>query len=188
MKWIKANLNLLLSIALMLMTITIFGPLELYLTNSAEFWFDFGEMVKISGILTAAAGAVLLAVGLILKGKARSLYAVLVFIIALCLYIQGNFLNIDYGLLDGRTVDWDSYTSHAVINTSIWVTCIGLLIFFWIKQPELSSRIFGIGAICLILIQALSLGVLFLNMDARTEDNSYRASIDHMMEIGDGIF
>ena len=186
MKWIKTNLNLLLSIAFMLMTLTIFGPLELYLTNSSEFWFEFSEMLKISGILTAVAGVVLLVIGLILKGKTRSLYAALVFILALCLYIQGNFLNIDYGLLDGRTIDWSSYTTHAVTNTLMWVACIGLLVFFWVKKPELCGWVFKISAICLMLMQALSLGILFLNTDTQTENNSSRVSTDHIMEIGSG--
>lgn len=183
MKWLKNNSGLLLSIALMLMTLTVFGPLELYLTNTTEFWFDFPDMLKITGIMAGVLGGSLLLIGLILRGKGRKLYSALVFIIALCLYIQGNFLNIDYGLLDGRTIDWSAHTSHAITNTLMWVTCIGLLVFFWVKKPQLCSRIFKIAAICLILMQALTLGMLFLNADTQTE-SSNRVSTDHMMEIG----
>lgn len=87
MKWLKNNSCLLLSIALMLMTLTVFGPLELYLTNTTEFWFDFPDMLKITGIMAGVLGGSLLLIGLLLRGKARKLYSALVFIIALCLYI-----------------------------------------------------------------------------------------------------
>ena len=184
MKWLKNNLNWCTSICLMLMTLTVFGPLELYLTNSTEFWFPLGEMLKISGILTATFGAVFFLIGLILRGKARSCYSAIVFTAAFCLYIQGNFLNVDYGVLDGRTIDWSSYTSHAVINTTCWLVCIAAFFFFWKKKTVIFERVATLLALFIITIQALTLGVLFINQQSTSENKDINITVDHMMEIG----
>lgn len=111
MKWVKNNLYWLLSVGFALMTLTIFGPMELYLTNSAEFWFDFSDMLKISGLLTTVVGGVLLIIGLALPQKGKRWFSAILFIVTLCMYIQGNFLNIDYGVLDGRTIEWSAIQS-----------------------------------------------------------------------------
>lgn len=184
MKWIKSNKGLLLSVAFMLMTLTVFGPIELYLTNSSEFWFDFPEMLKISGILTAVAGAVLMGIGLILRGKARSFFSALVFAVTLCLYIQGNFLNIDYGVLDGRAIDWSAHVQYAVTNTLCWGVCITILLLLWKKKPELFDRIARITALLIMAVQILTIGMLFVNNDVLAADKKSRISTDHMMEIG----
>lgn len=184
MKWLKNNLNLLLSVALMLMTLTVFGPLELYLTNSAEFWFGFPEMLKIAGILTVVFGTILLLVGLVLKGKARSLYAALVFIVAFCLYIQGNFLNIDYGVLDGSAIDWSIYKKHAVVNTICWISMTVPLFMLWTNKVVLFERVSKIVSAFVVVVQILTLGVLLIGSDAFEEKESIRLSKDYMMEVG----
>ena len=184
MKWIKNNIDWLVGICFMLMTLAVFGPLELYLTNSGEFWFDFSEMLKISGILTVVLGVILFSIGLIFRGKARSLYSAIVFVAALCLYIQGNFLNIDYGVLDGRTIDWSSYTRHAVINTSSWLVCITSFFFLRKKKPVIFERVATVLSLFIVAIQILTLGVLVINEPSVSENKSTNITIDHMMEVG----
>lgn len=187
MKWLKSNLNLLLSVALMLMTMTIFGPLELYMTNSSEFWFDFAEMLKISGILTAVMGTVLLGIGFLLKGKARSLYAALIFIVALCLYIQGNFLNIDYGILDGKSVDWSSFVGYAVFDTMFWAVFIAAFMLLWKKKEAWFSKIQLFAPVFIIIIQIMTLGVLLISggVFSPVEEGSRYLSTKNLFNIGE---
>ena len=184
MKWIKKNVDWLLSVILMLMTITVFGPIELYLTNSSEFWFGFDEMLKISGIMAVVLGTVLLFAGLVLRGKARSFFSAVLFTVALCMYIQGNFLNMDYGLLDGSAIDWSAYTKYAVINTVCWGVCISILLLLWKNKAELFERITRLVSLVIIAIQILTLGMLAVNSDVLSVDESSRVSTDQIMEIG----
>ena len=95
MFWIKKNMHMLLSILLLIFTITIFGPIELYYTNHEEFWFTYRDTFLISGLLALVCISLLLAVGLLLKGKMRDLYSSLVFAAGAALYIQGNFANMN---------------------------------------------------------------------------------------------
>ena len=45
MTQIKRNAYLVFSILLLVVTITIFGPLELYFTNFEEFWFTQKDVI-----------------------------------------------------------------------------------------------------------------------------------------------
>ena len=67
--------------------------------------------------MTVSSTVVLAGIGMFLKGKAYSIYTALIFVFALCFYIQGNYLNSSYGVLDGKTIDWSSYSNYAIVNT-----------------------------------------------------------------------
>lgn len=168
----------------MLMTLTVFGPLELYLTNAEEFWFDIKEMLKISGILTAVVGAVLLTVGIVLPKKGKKWFSAILFIVAFGMYIQGNFLNIDYGVLDGKAIEWSAFRKYSIVNTTCWVAVIALSVFFHKKKPVLFARIAKNASLFVIAVQILTLGILFINNTALFEKTSSRLTADHMMEIG----
>lgn len=177
--------NVLISVAFCVMTLCVFGPLELYITNQSELWFSFYEMLKISGIMSVIAITILGGIGLILKGKAGSIYSAVLFIGTLCLYIQGNYLNISYGVLDGRTIDWSAYTLHAVINTTCWIGFIAMLLLFRKKKPDVFKKVSRIVSLFVIAVEILTLGVLLVNGNVLgANEDKYRMSIDHMMEVG----
>ena len=98
-KQIKKNGHLFLSILLLTITIAIFGPIELYYTNYEEFWFSCQDVFIVAAILGIGCFGFLIILGLILKDKARDIFSCLVFVIGVALYIQGNYANIDYGVL-----------------------------------------------------------------------------------------
>lgn len=79
--------ELVISIAFFVMTMCIFGSLELFFTNEAELWFSRSDALIISGLMSVAAIVVLSGIGLLLRGRGRSLFAALLFIVTLCLYI-----------------------------------------------------------------------------------------------------
>ena len=54
-------------------TITLFGPIELYYTNSEEFWFILKDIFTISRLLFAVCMSVCLIAGIFLRGKVRDL-------------------------------------------------------------------------------------------------------------------
>ena len=183
----KNNISLILSMALMLMTLTVFGPLELFMTNSSEFWFDFKEMLKISGIMTVVLGVPLFLVGFLLRGKARSLFSALVFILAICLYIQGNFLNIDYGILDGKSVDWNSFVGYAIFDTLFWVVVIVGLLYLWKKFEGIFSKVQVIASAFITAMQILTLLVLLVSSSNlfTAENNGRYLSTDNLFNVGE---
>ena len=104
MLWVKKNMGLLLSILLLTITVAFFGPIELYFTNYEEFWFGFPIVFLIAAVLSVTGIIFLTVLGLLLKENMRDLYGAVLFVIGLALYIQGNYANIDYGVLDGREI------------------------------------------------------------------------------------
>ena len=105
-------------------TLAIFGPIELYLTNINEFWFTFREFWWIVLLAGFALFTIFFAIGTLLRGKFRTIYTNLVIGLAFAFYVQGNWINTDYGVLDGKSIQWDEYSRLAIINTFIWIACL----------------------------------------------------------------
>ena len=59
-----------LSIVFFVSAVCLFGPLELYLTNTGEFWFSLPQLFVIAAILCLIAVAVLGLIACLLKGRA----------------------------------------------------------------------------------------------------------------------
>ena len=176
-----------LTILFFVMTVAVFGPLELYMTNSGELWLSFADTLKISLIMALVSALVLGGIGCLLKGKLRSLYTALLFVCTLCLYIQGNFLNINYGLLDGSSIDWSAYTKYAVVDTAFWAATLGAVLLLWKKKGNILKKLEKYLSLFLIAIQILTLAYLLVS--SRTalfpEENHY-LSTENITQVGSG--
>lgn len=107
-----------------------FGTFELYAGSYDELWFDYTDMfpvILLSGILTMGFFTVIL---MMLPDKFFKYGMALLFSFTLALYVQGNFLPNDYGVLDGTAIDWGKYSGRLWINSAFWIVLIiGFLIF-----------------------------------------------------------
>lgn len=183
----RLNVRLCLSIALFVVIVCVVGPFELFITNRSEFWFGLDEMLLIVGAMTGVAVVVLGAIGLLLRGKARACYTVVLFAVAVGLYLQSNFLNINYGLLDGKAIDWGSYGTYAIINTAVWIVLVAAAIAMWALKKKLFWAIHRYAVFALMAMQILTLGLLFMTNDvlAPTEDESYYLSDKNLYSVGE---
>jgi len=168
----KVDTAELLTYLLLAVTLGIFGPLELYFTNIDEFWFSLGHIwwIILLGGLLLFAGCYL--VGLFFKGKKGELYLCLLFGLGLAFYIQGNFINADYKVLDGKSIDWSAYTGTAIVNTVIWVLC--LIVPFVLRSIVSRNwkKIIVYVAAIILLIQVSTLTVLGLITDSNNKNNT----------------
>lgn len=184
MKWLRKNADWLMSICLMVMVIGVFGPLELFSTNASEFWFGFDEVLKISTLMAVVCGGILIGVGLLLKGNVRRYYGVVIFAVAIALYIQGNYANINYGTLDGDAINWGAYTGYAIVDTLGWLLLLGGAIVLALKKPSIMQKIQLYGSAFVMAMLVLSLGVIYLTGDVLTEEKSdYYLSSEGMYEV-----
>lgn len=161
-QWFKKNMLLFMSILMTMSSIAVFGPLELYFTNYSEFWFEWKDVFRISVILSVCSFLIFLFIGLLLRGKARELYSLVLFALGIALYIQGNYANMDYGVLDGREVDWGAYPVYAFLDTAGWILLFAIMIFLWLKKRAWSHKVQMYGSLYVILIQIITLGVLLI--------------------------
>lgn len=151
-------------------TLCLFGPLDLFFNNYEQLWFHFQDLI--GGVAIVALVIFLLGtvIGTLLRGKLHSIYMALMFGGLLGLYVQGNFMNKDYGSLNGTSVDWSAYTGYGIVNTLIWAVCLLLpLILMLIFQEKKLRPILIFLSCALILMQGASLVVSYLNYPKVTE-------------------
>ena len=92
----------------------IYGPLEMYLTNQDDFWFDFYTLFPISlrAFLIFSAACIALFLGIyVVKIQLYKIILCIFFAAFIASYIQGTFLSNGLPPLDGRDIDWSAYAS-----------------------------------------------------------------------------
>lgn len=179
----KMDINRLktLSMPALLLAVTfgICGPLQMYLTNMQELWFSIGDIWWMCLLCGIVIFAVCIGIGLILPRKIVRYYSAVIFGIALGMYIQGNFVPTDYGILDGREIDWAAYQGTAVINTLIWAGCILIPILLTWKKAAWAKSLLSLGAAAVTAMQVTALVILLAtNQFGVNETEGYLSNRD----------
>ena len=163
--------NIILSAAVSFM-LCIFAPLETYLTNIGEFWYGIGDMLPVILVTFAVAGlAVYIMLWLFGKTPLHTYIYTIGFFLYLELYIQGNYIPRNYGVLDGRPIKWELYKSYGMASI-VLLSIIFLLII--LSSIFLKKKIISIGnvvCILLILVQISTIGTLAIQ-NANPSDNN----------------
>lgn len=156
--------NIILSVILSfaaVSTIFLFKPLDIILSNPTDFISTIKELAGyyMSGIWMPLIALSTLSFLILSNNKFKPTYVALIFSISLLFFIQGNFLNWDYGLLDGRSIYWNGFWYRELIDLIIWASILGIL---FIKKHSLLKNVI-IYSLALILIQAAPLGLGLYN-------------------------
>lgn len=183
MSWFKKNIGIILSILLITFTIAIFGPIEFYCTNSGEFWFSFETVLDIVLILASICIFTLLLIMIFLRGRGRDIFGVLLFSVGTALYIQGNFANINYGVLDGAEIDWTAYPVYAFFDTAGWLLLLGGGIYLYLRKKTWFETLQKYVSLYIIGIQIITLGYLLFTSDATIEKSEYYLSDEEMYVV-----
>lgn len=181
---VKRNIYLLLSILLLVVTVTIFGPLELYFTNFEEFWFTQKDVLIVVCIQMLICAIVLSLIGVILKGKARDLYSGILFAAGIALYLQGNYANMNYGVLNGEEIDWSAYPVYAILDTLGWILIFAIVIGLWLYKREWVHKIQIYVSACVIATQIVTLVILLFTTNVVSgEKSNYYLTNDGIYEV-----
>jgi hypothetical protein len=99
-----------------------------------------------------------------------------VFFIAACwgmgigLYLQGNFLQIQYGVLDGQKIDWGAYTGYGVVNTLFWIVCVVSPLIFCVVRKSALKKIITFSSCIIIAVQVVTLAFLGITTKVEKKD------------------
>lgn len=152
------GISLLISVTLFL-----FGPLEILLTQSGEFHFGvsdvFGWMIVVTCISTAVCFSVLAALSKLGRGV-RNVATTLLLVIGLLFYIQGNWTHVNYGIMDGTPIDWSKYRIQALVNGALWALPIVLGFLLWLLRKAIPRTWFLTVPYGLVALEMLSLALL----------------------------
>lgn len=168
----KEVMSNILIIFAFIFNIVIFAPLEIFYTNKNEFWFGEWDLVPIIIGIAIILFVILILPATLLKDKKRDGFIKIIFVLTLGLYIQGNFLNFGYNVLDGSAVEWNTMVGKGVINTAIWILIISLPYFFSTLKKEKQFKIFSlICSIFIVLIEIITLLAIIIGMPKSESDD-----------------
>lgn len=168
----KRNMRMLVTASIFVPFLMLYGMFELYFNNSGEFWFTFGQMAGTVLPAFAAAVVVLLLIGLVLPSRIRYIYLVLLFAVGIAMYIQGNILRTDFGLLNGEDIPWEEFSTDNTISIIMWlVIIVGVLLFALLKKRLFCSVMPYVSmGICLVLtITLITVGLPSLSQEKKTQ-------------------
>lgn len=140
--------------------VCIWGSMEVFVGNAANFRFTFWEaFVPLFALCLISSIVGALVIALFRKFPFRLLLS-LVFSVALLGYVQNVFLNLDLGLLEGEGVDWSRYAAHSKSNSLLWIGGLLVLVPVLTLLKKHTRRIVMAGSLILLLIQGLTFGVV----------------------------
>jgi hypothetical protein len=113
--------NVVLPAVLVVAQLCVFGPRTIYVGNVAEFSAPFWTLVRPLAVTGSAIVLALAAVGLLLPTKTSRYYTTLLFGVGLTLWIQGNLLVAEYGVLDGSDIDWTLESWRNPYEIALWI-------------------------------------------------------------------
>jgi hypothetical protein len=160
---------------LLSLTLCFFAPLQIYLTNPMEFYFYFHQLIYL--LLPAVILVFILLIRILIQfpsgSKSRDRVLSVMVMIGIALWIQGNLLVWNYGILDGSRIDWGRKLYLGLIDSAIWIS---LLAAAFLRPKLIAGRAKNIS-LFFIMIQVIFIGLFIfqqLPKDTNRKEPSYR--------------
>ena len=183
---LKERLNAIIPILLLyFVTVVIYAPSELYLTNSSDFPMPFWYYLS-NLLLIGMAVCIILAIGIIfiMEKRHSEWFLVAIFSLVVIGYIQGLFLNGNMQVLDGT---WENaYSSNVIIlNMVVWGLIFVIIAIFFAVKKQTAKKIMKVLSIYIVLIQVVSLVVLMVSSEKSAfGNNDYVLTTEKELEVG----
>lgn len=140
----------------------IFAPLVEFAAVRKELWFDIGHFWWIILPCALVAFGVFFGIGRIFRGKGRLIYSSLLFGLGAAIFLQGNFLTINVGPLNGDVKDWALYSGQMAVNMIIFAVVTLAPPVICIFNEKIMPKIVRFMSFLLMGAQALLFFMLML--------------------------
>ena len=159
------ELAFLIIFALALM-IGLFIPIEIYIKNSRQLWFNLKDIVKYFFIDTVRYIAILFIIYFVCwRKKVRLVYLSVLMGVFLGVFFQSYIIGLDYGSFDGHEIKWETYTAEGIANTIIWLFFLILpsLCYYRTRYNVVKfKKIVKPILFCFVLIQSVVLLIILI--------------------------
>lgn len=170
-KEISAGIVLATTISFLL---CIYAPIELFVSNQGDFWFDFGSLwpfaLKLFGVFLIFQ-IIFFSVLRIISKTVYNIGIGLFFVVLAIFYVQGNFLVSTLPSLEGAKVDWSALSagkiSSIVLIAVVVIAVVLIYVFFKAVRFEKIVK-YATLALCVMLtitFSTLCLTTKFTNKD-----------------------
>lgn len=110
----------------------VYAPIELYLTNKDEFWYDIYILAPIMICVFIIFTGTCIGLFFLVRKCSAKLFNVMViamFVVFICSYIQGNYLIKYLPAIDGRQIDWSLYSGGRMESIILWIIVVAVIVF-----------------------------------------------------------
>lgn len=152
-----------------------YAPLEIYMNNKNEFWFNYAIIAHQCVELCKNFVVVLIPFYIASYFINKKFYQWMVnigVVILLILYIHGNFYASNMPSMDGTTINWLKYSSSirgSIIITLVVIIVIGIL-YRYLKTKKFN---FVVDFICVVIVMMLM--VSLVSISNKTEGKDLKA-------------
>ncbi len=177
--------SIFVSVAALATTVLLFTPARIYLGNFMEFSSLFPEsmLVFLAASLAAIAALLVVALPLSLSRAAGRIAVSVVCALAVLAWLQGNILVWDYGVLDGREIEWNALARYGIIDALVWV---GMLSFA-VVGSRLVYRASRWVCLALVVVQLASVGQLWIAMPKDQGFKQQQSATDTLFRYSDHV-
>ena len=168
-------------------TLCLYGPLKLFIENKDVLWFSFDATLIVTLIIFALTFILTTLLVAIPKRTIHAFASCLIFALALGLFIQGNFLNIDYGsgVLDGSEIAWKDYTTYGAINSAVWAACLAMPFAFFMVFRKEWRKILMFSSLGLLTVGVVILSSIVIQNSSNLDKVTYEVTRDGIYELSD---
>lgn len=168
--WLRLVFALMLSIVAPL-TVSVFGPFEIYSSNLTEFKFSLMDFFPYTFIFALIMAAAIFTVLILLRGLAFDIGCGTVLWISLMLFVQRNYLNLLLGnaALGGDVDNASVSIGTILLNTAIWlIVGAGIIVGIILlrkKHSEIINAAIIVSMVALFGMQAVTFGINVITTD-----------------------
>lgn len=175
------SVSLLISI-----TFFVFGPLELYISNKEILWFKMADIFPIIIIIALISFILIFFICFKSKGKLNKILLPILFSLGFCIYIQGNFINFNYGILDGNKINLFENKLYGILNSIFWISVFLISIYISFKKDFIKfNKIISFISLIIVATQLVTITVLYINNKDENISSELILSEDEMFSISD---
>jgi len=167
--------------------LAVYAPLELWVTNQSEFWFDFKDLLTPVILVFSACSVGGIGLLFLLRMAGKRCYCAaltLGFAVLIGLYVQGNFLAGSLPPLDGTKVDWSAYPVQRALSWILWISVLAAAaaLFFLVKEKGVLKAVLY-GSLVVFLLLGTSLVTLFLTTKMEDKDGELLCTVEGEFEL-----
>jgi len=115
--------------AILSLNLFIFLPYTLYLGNVDQMEAPISGVLLLCLMPTILLFLSILVIGRMVSGQMLPRVTVFLAVISILIWLQGNIISWDYGILNGRNIDWGQDLWRGWLDISIWIIAILTSIF-----------------------------------------------------------
>ncbi|MBE3145101.1 MAG: hypothetical protein IMZ61_14460 [Planctomycetes bacterium] len=160
--WKKRTTTILLSVSFFVLTLFVFNPARIYIGNFMDFSYFFHEsmlfflivsLILISMVFTAV-------VVLSRHQKTCRIIVSMLSVFAFLMWFQGNIFLWQYGVLNGKDIEWKTLIQYGIIDSVFWIALIAFSLF----KADFVFRISRFMSLVFIIVQLLSVSQIWISM------------------------